>query len=161
MSAFFHVLQVLLAIGLIALVLLQHGKGADAGAAFGSGSSATVFGSQGSGNFLSRATAILAALFFINSLILAYFSAQVSEPESVITSLPAKEESAPAPITDMPTFPMDDLQQSLPAQTQELPAGSAEAPAPAANNNTEAPAASSDVPVVPAESTPAEERKQE
>ncbi|WJW76469.1 preprotein translocase subunit SecG [Thiohalobacter sp. IOR34] len=64
------VFQVLLAIGVIVLVLLQHGKGADAGAAFGSGASATVFGAQGSGNFLSRSTAILAALFFANSLLL-------------------------------------------------------------------------------------------
>lgn len=66
------VIQVLLAISIIALVLIQHGKGADAGAAFGSGASGTVFGSRGTANFLSRATAALAALFFACSLSLAY-----------------------------------------------------------------------------------------
>ncbi len=126
MSAFFHVLQILLAIGLIGLVLIQHGKGADAGAAFGSGASGTVFGSQGSGNFLSRTTGFLAALFFINSLILAYFSAQISEPESVINSLPVQEAPAPAPITDLPLFPTG---ESVPAQMPELPAVPTESPA--------------------------------
>ena len=64
--------QVILSISLIALVLMQHGKGADAGAAFGSGASSTVFGSRGSGNFLSKATAIIATLFFIVCMALAY-----------------------------------------------------------------------------------------
>ncbi len=64
LNALLIVLQVLLSIALIALVLLQHGKGADAGAAFGSGASATVFGARGSGNFLTKATAIIATLFF-------------------------------------------------------------------------------------------------
>lgn len=59
------VIQVLVAIALIGLVLIQHGKGADAGAAFGSGASGTVFGAKGSANFLSRSTAILALLFFV------------------------------------------------------------------------------------------------
>ncbi len=105
MSAFFHILQILIAVGLVVLVLIQHGKGADAGAAFGSGASGTVFGSQGSGNFLSRSTAILAALFFINSLVLAYFSTQVVKPVSVVGDVPTKEvPAAPAP-TDLPLFP--------------------------------------------------------
>lgn len=65
----FHLLG---AIGVVALVLLQQGKGADAGASFGSGASATVFGSQGSSTFLSRVTAILATAFFMTSLGLAY-----------------------------------------------------------------------------------------
>jgi preprotein translocase subunit SecG len=65
------VVQVLVSISIIALVLLQHGKGADMGAAFGSGSSGTVFGSRGSGSFLTRATGILAAVFFINCLLIA------------------------------------------------------------------------------------------
>jgi preprotein translocase subunit SecG len=64
--------QVLIAIALVVLILVQHGKGADAGAAFGSGSSGTVFGAQGSANFLSRTTAVLAAVFFAISLTLAY-----------------------------------------------------------------------------------------
>ena len=68
------VLQVIVAIGLIGLILIQHGKGADAGAAFGSGASSTVFGSQGSSNFLTKMTAILAFVFLANSLGLAYLS---------------------------------------------------------------------------------------
>jgi len=70
MYSLFLAIQVIIAVSLVSLVLLQHGKGADAGAAFGSGASATVFGARGAGNFLSRATGILAALFFVNSLLL-------------------------------------------------------------------------------------------
>lgn len=66
------VVQVVIALSLIVLILLQHGKGADAGAAFGSGASGTVFGAKGSANFMSRATAALATLFFLSSLTLAY-----------------------------------------------------------------------------------------
>ncbi|MGB7755417.1 MAG: preprotein translocase subunit SecG [Salinisphaera sp.] len=66
------VAQVVIALALIALILLQHGKGADAGAAFGSGASGTVFGAKGSANFMSRATAGLATLFMLASLTLAY-----------------------------------------------------------------------------------------
>ena len=73
------VLHVMAALGIVGLVLLQHGKGADAGAAFGSGASGSVFGSTGSANFLSRATAVLAAVFFLTSLGLTYFSGTKSE----------------------------------------------------------------------------------
>ena len=68
------VFHVLISVSIVGLILLQQGKGADAGAAFGGGSSGTVFGSQGSGTFLSRATAVLAALFFVTSLWLAYLA---------------------------------------------------------------------------------------
>ena len=68
------VVHILAAIGIIGLVLLQHGKGADMGAAFGSGASGSLFGATGSANFLSRTTAVLALLFFITSLSLAYFA---------------------------------------------------------------------------------------
>ena len=78
------VVQVILALGIIALVLLQQGKGAEAGAAFGSGASGTVFGSRGSANFLSRATAVSAALFFAVSLSLAYLVSQRHESSSVV-----------------------------------------------------------------------------
>ena len=64
-------IQILVSIAIIALVMLQHGKGADMGAAFGSGSSGTVFGARGSGSFFTRATAILAAIFFINCILIA------------------------------------------------------------------------------------------
>jgi len=70
------ILQVIVAVVLIAFVLIQHGKGADAGAAFGSGSSSTVFGSQGSGSFLAKATTFLAIIFLANSLLLAYLTSQ-------------------------------------------------------------------------------------
>jgi len=70
------ILQVLVAIALIGIILIQHGKGADAGAAFGSGASSTVFGAQGSGNFLTRTTSVLALVFLLNSLALAYIAGQ-------------------------------------------------------------------------------------
>lgn len=65
--------QMLAALGMIGLILVQHGKGADMGAAFGSGSSGSLFGASGSANFLSRSTAVLAAVFFVSTLALAYF----------------------------------------------------------------------------------------
>jgi preprotein translocase subunit SecG len=71
MFSFLLVVQILVSISIIALVMLQHGKGADMGAAFGSGSSGTVFGARGSGSFLTRTTGILAAIFFINCLLIA------------------------------------------------------------------------------------------
>jgi preprotein translocase subunit SecG len=69
---------------IIALVLLQRGKGAEAGTGFGAGASGTVFGSRGSASFFSRATAVLAGLFFATSLALAYFSTQATAPESLV-----------------------------------------------------------------------------
>ena len=69
------VLHILAAAGIVVLVLLQHGKGADMGAAFGSGSAGSLFGSAGAANFLSRTTAVLAGVFFVTSLALTYFSA--------------------------------------------------------------------------------------
>jgi preprotein translocase subunit SecG len=71
MFSFLLVVQILVSISIITLVMLQHGKGADMGAAFGSGSSGTVFGARGSGSFLTRATGILAAVFFINCVLIA------------------------------------------------------------------------------------------
>lgn len=78
------VLQVVVAAAIIVLVLLQHGKGADAGAAFGSGASGTVFGARGSASFLSRFTALLATIFFLNCLGLAYLSAHQSVSNSIM-----------------------------------------------------------------------------
>ena len=85
------VVQVAVSIALIALVLMQHGKGADAGAAFGSGASATVFGARGSANFLSRSTAFLAVVFFLNSLTLAYLASSTPQAESLMDQLEAEE----------------------------------------------------------------------
>ena len=78
------VIHLLGALGVVGLVLLQHGKGADAGASFGSGASGTVFGSQGSATFLSRVTAILAAVFFITSLGLGFFAKEKSDALSQV-----------------------------------------------------------------------------
>ena len=86
--------HVFLAIGIIGLVLLQRGKGADAGTAFGAGASGTVFGARGAANFLSRTTAVFAALFFATSLGLAWIGSQTSEPTSLLDQNPAVEESA-------------------------------------------------------------------
>ena len=92
MYTFLVVVQVIVAIALIALVLLQHGKGADAGAAFGSGASGTVFGSRGAANFLSRATAWLAVVFFSISLALAYcVNNRLESAGSIVDALPASE----------------------------------------------------------------------
>jgi preprotein translocase subunit SecG len=104
------VVHLLLAIGLVGLILIQHGKGADMGAAFGSGASATVFGSRGASNFLSRATAILATLFFVTSLALAWFAMQTKEPETLMQgAVPAVEQAATEsdlpPVTDLPSAP--------------------------------------------------------
>ena len=89
------VVQVLAAMGVIGLVLIQHGKGADAGAAFGSGASGTVFGARGSANFLTRATAICATIFFVVSLSLAYLVQARRAPDTIIDSV--QKQAAPAP----------------------------------------------------------------
>ncbi len=94
-------LQMLSALIMIGLILVQHGKGADMGAAFGSGSSGSLFGASGSANFLSRTTAVLATVFFVCTLALAYFGnlRPVSSGGSVLESaagIPATSASAPA-----------------------------------------------------------------
>ncbi|MCQ4313048.1 preprotein translocase subunit SecG [Stutzerimonas sp. VN223-3] len=101
------VVHLLVAIGVVLLVLLQQGKGADAGASFGSGASATVFGSQGSSTFLSRFTAILAGVFFVTSLGLAFFAtqqadqmSQVGLPDPAVLEVPV---SKPA-VEDVPVL---------------------------------------------------------
>ena len=88
--------QMLSALAMIGLNLVQHGKGADMGAAFGSGSSGSLFGASGGANFLSRTTAVLAAVFFVTTLMLAYFgnlrptaSGSVLEGAAVVAPLPA------------------------------------------------------------------------
>lgn len=89
MSLFAIVLSVhvLVAVLMVGLILIQHGKGADAGAAFGSGASGTVFGSKGSGSFLTRSTAILATSFFITSLTLAYIGGNRAAPDDLVDRL--------------------------------------------------------------------------
>ncbi|NMM28493.1 MAG: preprotein translocase subunit SecG [Glaciimonas sp.] len=90
------VVQILSALAIIALVLLQHGKGADMGAAFGSGASGSLFGASGSSNFLSRSTGLAAVIFFSATLALAYFGNKGSlKTGGVMDTLPAT--SIPAP----------------------------------------------------------------
>lgn len=121
------VIDILACAGLIGLILLQHGKGADVGAAFGSGASQTVFGSQGSASFLTRTTAVLAVVFFAASLGLAYLSGQHAKTAGVVERLapittPA-DKPAPAPQTDLPALP---AQPAVPAAEGKAP----EQPAP-------------------------------
>jgi preprotein translocase subunit SecG len=112
----------LIALGIIALVLMQRGKGADAGAAFGAGASGTVFGSRGSSSFFSRATAVLATAFFVSSLTLAYMSSQRSTgPTSLldgaeVVAAPAVEgpaSDAELPLSDMPSLESTEGEQNL------------------------------------------------
>ena len=117
----FLIIQILVSAGIIGLVLIQHGKGADAGAAFGGGASGTVFGSRGSGNFLTKLTTVLAIFFFANSLFLAWW---VAHPDAANnTSI------VPTVISEKPVAPVP---ASAPA---DVPGGSsAPAVAPAKNN---------------------------
>lgn len=91
------VVQLLSALGIIGLVLLQHGKGADMGAAFGSGASGSLFGATGSANFLSRTTAVLAAVFFVTTLALTYIGSYKTKPSAgLLGAVPAAQTAAPA-----------------------------------------------------------------
>jgi len=132
------ILQVLLGLSIIGLVLLQQGKGADMGAAFGAGSAGTVFGARGGGSFLTRTTAILAAGFFLNSILLSSpLVHNVQDPNASVTErvavpqasdVPAVEETVQEEGVDMP--PTDDLPDvaeqseeasSSPETVQDLP----------------------------------------
>ena len=125
------VFHLFLSIGLIGLILIQHGKGAEAGAAFGSGASSTVFGARGSANFLSRTTGVLAALFFVTSLALAWMAMNTARDAGIMATAPEVEEiPAPVATSDLP-----------PVGEQKAPAG--------------------DVPQVPVEGTPAAEKQSE
>lgn len=97
METLVWVVHVLSAVSVIVLVLLQHGKGADMGAAFGSGSSGSLFGASGSANFLSRTTGILAALFFITSLGLTYLSGHKTEGAGVMDKAVPAQSSKTVP----------------------------------------------------------------
>ena len=105
------VVHTLVAVLIIALVLLQRGKGADAGAAFGAGASGTVFGARGSSNFFSRSTGILATAFFVTSLTLAYMSSQSSKPTSLMDDSVVEEAEVVETIepvlsdSDLPALP--------------------------------------------------------
>jgi len=113
------IVHIILCVSLVLLILIQQGKGADAGAAFGSGASSTVFGSQGSGSFLTRATAILATLFFTICLALAYYSIQRIEPKSALETIQIE---APVNNSDLPPVGSDSPQvETGNAVTTDLP----------------------------------------
>ena len=102
LNKFVYVVMLLSAIGIVVLVLLQHGKGADMGTGFGAGASGSLFGATGSANFLSRTTGVLAAVFFASTLALAFFA--TNRPKAgggVMQNLPAQ--TAPATPTDAAT----------------------------------------------------------
>lgn len=103
LSNLLMILQVIAAFGVIVLVLLQHGKGADMGAAFGGGASGSLFGATGSANFLSRTTAVLAAVFFVTTLALALIGHRsIEAPASVMERAPAAPADTGAP-SDIPS----------------------------------------------------------
>ena len=118
------VLHVLIALAIIGLVLLQHGKGADMGSGFGGGASASLFGATGSANFLSRATAILATLFFVTSLGLAYLATSKPRTGGGVLDAVRTQQSAPAPAkaADKPAAEAPKAPAAAPAETP--PAGS-------------------------------------
>lgn len=96
--------QMIAAVTMMGLILVQHGKGADMGAAFGSGGSGSLFGASGSANFLSRTTAVLATLFFVCTLMLAYFGA-VRPSTSSSSVLEGTALTVPVPAAVVPTVP--------------------------------------------------------
>lgn len=116
------VVHVLVGLGVIGLVLLQHGKGADMGAAFGSGTSGSLFGASGSANFLSRTTAVLATVFFITSLSLSYLATR--QPRSSGSVMEAVKNAPPAAPAGKPA-----------AAPAGAPAGAPAAPASAPGND--------------------------
>jgi preprotein translocase subunit SecG len=118
--------QLLTAVAMIGLILIQHGKGADMGAAFGSGASGSLFGATGGANFLSRTTAVLATVFFVCTLLLAYFSnAKPASSGSVLES----------PAVTAPAAP--DAASQIPGSA--APAGAVPAPMPAASGAAQIP----------------------
>lgn len=107
MSVFLSILlavQMISAVAMIGLILVQHGKGADMGAAFGSGGSGSLFGASGSANFLSRTTAVLATVFFVCTLLLAYFGS-VRPAASSGSVLDGAAVVAPVPAASVPAAP--------------------------------------------------------
>jgi preprotein translocase subunit SecG len=168
MQTILIVFHLFLAVGLIGLILIQHGKGADMGAAFGSGASGTVFGSKGSASFLTRMTAGMATLFFLTSMAMAYFATQHDEGSDVLKGLQQQQEQQQAPAvgvenkaeTDVP--PVSATTDMPPVDVKETPApaqdtGASEVPtAPVAEPGDKAQTPSPQ----PAEAAPAEKPAQ-
>ncbi|KQT10427.1 preprotein translocase subunit SecG [Ramlibacter sp. Leaf400] len=111
--------QILTALGMIGLILIQHGKGADMGAAFGSGSSGSLFGASGSANFLSRTTAVLASVFFVCTLALAYFGNYRPAESGSVLDRAAAPATAPQPAASGPAaqIPSTSVPAAIPGTT--------------------------------------------
>jgi preprotein translocase subunit SecG len=137
--------HLLVCVLIVALVLLQRGKGADAGTGFGAGASGTVFGARGSANFFSRSTAVLATLFFVTSLSLAYLASRVTAPRGILEGSVLEQETETQP-ADIPVL-----------SPQE---GASETPAPSETPQSDAPGAAElpDLGEAPAE-TPSPEQE--
>jgi preprotein translocase subunit SecG len=128
------VLQMLTALAMIGLVLIQHGKGADMGASFGSGASGSLFGASGSANFLSRSTAVCAAIFFVSTLALAYFGNERARPTEGSSVLDRAGIAAPA--ASAASAPaIGQIPGAAPAASSAVAAPVAPAPASAASSN--------------------------
>ena len=116
------VLHVLIALMLVGLILIQQGKGAQAGASFGSGASQTVFGSQGSGGFISRTTGVLAALFFILNLFLAYYLNKTSYREASPVPVSTQTQGSEAPQeNEKPSGPVSGTQPHVGKDVPDVP----------------------------------------
>ncbi len=118
--------QMLTALAMIGLILIQHGKGADMGAAFGSGSSGSLFGASGSANFLSRTTAVLAAVFFVATLALAYFGNV--RPTSTGSVLEGPAAAVPAGAAPAASVPAPDASSAVPPVPAQPASGAAQIP---------------------------------
>ena len=117
MQSILLIVHIIMALSLIGLILIQHGKGADAGAAFGSGASSTVFGSSGSTSFLTRATGILAFIFFANSFFLSYLSTTGVQKESLMEKVQISDEINTGGAIDPETLiPQQEADLPVPAE---------------------------------------------
>jgi len=119
------IVHVLASLAIIGLVLIQHGKGADAGSGFGSGSSGTVFGSSGAGNFLTKMTTYLAIAFFVTSFTLAFFAKQKSD---AVRNLGVPEVVEQAPVEPGFELPVETIESELPDVDSELPPADSDLP---------------------------------
>ncbi len=121
METLLLVIHVTAALAIIALVLLQHGKGADMGAAFGGGASGSVFGATGSANFLSRATAMLATVFFLTSMGLTWYYSHKSDSKGVRASPPASSAPTTVPGAPIPVPTPDKPAADADSKTKDIP----------------------------------------
>jgi len=132
------VVQVICAAAIIVLVLLQHGKGADMGAAFGSGASGSLFGASGSANFLSRSTAVIAAVFFVATIGLAYSATNARAPRGGVMSTTTMPSPAPASGSPAATPPASEQVPTESSSNAAMPAPKSST-APAADKSAEIP----------------------